>query len=220
MGLHSRTHEPVSGKNQPHLRRDRIGRVLPGDRGSPAVKMARVFFWSLDTRRPIGKLGLPNSPLRSQVAVFPDGRHALTGGPNGVVHVWDLITRRQVCAAGAAIVVPSSMSRFLQTGERPPAAVRVPHCHSLGRGQRYAEKPLCHARPGRGEKCGDLAGRQRAGRRRHPRSALVSGTRSPARSAVRPVRRLIPHSDLAVLPDGRTVLTADSDGMVRLWTSR
>ncbi len=51
------------------------------------------------TRRPIGKLGLPNSPLRSHaIAVFPDGRHALTGGPNGLVHVWDLITRRQVRA--------------------------------------------------------------------------------------------------------------------------
>jgi WD40 repeat protein len=28
----------------------------------------------------------------------------------------------------------------------------------------------------------------------------------------------VPHSDLAVLPDGRRFLTADHDGMVRLWT--
>ena len=30
----------------------------------------------------------------------------------------------------------------------------------------------------------------------------------------------VPHSDLAVLPDGRSFLTADRDGMVRFWTPR
>ena len=31
----------------------------------------------------------------------------------------------------------------------------------------------------------------------------------------------VPHSDLAVLPpDGRRVLTADQDGVVRIWTPR
>ena len=28
----------------------------------------------------------------------------------------------------------------------------------------------------------------------------------------------IPHGDLAVLPDGRHLLTADHDGVVRIWT--
>jgi eukaryotic-like serine/threonine-protein kinase len=178
-----------------------------------------AVLWNLETGKRIGQLGAHERDVRSHaLAVFPDGNHAMTGGEDGFVHVWDLATCEKT-GQWKAHAGPISDISIAADGLR---AVTCGHDHTVilwdvaGSRLRSFEMPS--------------SDRARGVAILSDGSVLAVGvtlghvvlwdadTGAVLRQAQPP---LIPHSDLAVLPpDGRRFLTADLDGVVRIWTLR
>ena len=215
-----RTHKTVFGdKSKEHSGTIQSVAFLPGDRALSGGEDGQVVIWNLDGGRAIGRLGSQTAVFRSHaMAVFPDGRRALTAGANGIVHVWDLITRRQLTrwsghGGPVSDIAISADGRRAATGSHDHTVILWDAAKGTQK-NRFLMPDKDRARgvailpDGNVLAVGATLGQV-------VEWDAVSG--AIRRHADPP---FVPHSDLAVLPDGRSFLTADHDGMVRLWTPR
>jgi serine/threonine protein kinase len=190
---------------------------LPGGRGLSGGEDGQVILWNFDLGRPIGPIGRQKGTIhRHAMAVFPHGHRALTGGEDGLVHLWNLAAGRKIefwkghdgPVSGIAV---SADGRRAATGgddgtvilwdvaER--SEVRRFTLPGKDRAQSVAILPDGNV----------LAAGRAVGH------LLLWDAESGAilRQAKPPFTL---HSDLELLPpDGRRFLTADQDGVVRIW---
>jgi eukaryotic-like serine/threonine-protein kinase len=176
-------------------------------------------LWDLETGELIGSLGANNGYVRSHaLAVFPDGDHAITGGEDGLVHVWNLATRDQdrqwkahdgpvsgiSISADGTRVVTCGHDYNVTLWDFTGASLRSFKMPDSDRARSVAILPDGSVLAA-GATVGNIM-------------QWNADTGAVLRQAQPP---LTPHLDLAVLPpDGRRFLTADLDGVVRIWTLR
>ncbi len=215
-----RTHKSVIGdKSKEHSGAIQSVAFLPGDRALSGGQDGQVVIWNLDGGRAIGRLGAQSAVIRSHaMAVFPDGRRALTAGENGIVHVWDLITRKQLThwsghGGPVSDIAISADGRRAATGSHDHTVILWDVAKGIQKNRflmpaKDRARSVAFLPDGSVLAAGGTIGQV-------VEWDAVSG--AIRRQAEPP---FVPHSDLAVLPDGRSFLTADHDGMVRLWTPR
>jgi WD40 repeat protein len=188
-------------------------RALTGGQDGHAV------LWS-QFGRPIGRLGSSqNGVVRSHaLAVFPLGRRALTGGEDGNVHVWTLATRAQA-AQWSGHEGPISDISISADGRR---AVTGSHDHIVilwdvihgSEVRRFRMPGVDRAKGVAILPDGNVLA---AGLLGHV-ILWEANTGAILRQAEPP---FTPHEELAVpAGDGRRFLTADGDGVVRMWTAK
>jgi serine/threonine protein kinase len=179
----------------------------------------RLILWDLRSGRPLRTYGPQGGPIHARaLAVFPDGRHVASGGGDKVVHIRDLDTGqesgrweehptlissvavshdgRRVASGGAGglVILWDVISGTPIQRFHMPAGEHGPSLAILPSGNVLAA----------GSSIGHLVEWDAVS------GALVRQADGPR----------IPHSALAVLPDGRRVLTADQDNVVRIWTQQ
>ncbi len=217
-----RTRQPVmNGIGQsPHTGSIQGVAFVPNNRALTGGHDGHAILWNLRVGRPIGKLGASqNGVVRMHaLAAFPDGRRALTGGEDGIVHVWNLGTRAQ-SAQWSGHEGPISDLALSDDGRRAVTASRdhtvilwdAVHSSRLRRFRMPGEdRPKAVAiLPDGNVLAAGLLGHV---------ILWDASTGAILRQAQPP---FTPHDELIVLPpDARQFLTADQDGVVRIWTVR
>jgi serine/threonine protein kinase len=193
--------------------------VFPDGRALSGGDDGRVVLWNLNVRRPVGVLGRQKGAIHAHAAAFfPRGGRAATGGEDRLVHIWNLKLGKEVATlagSGAAItsIAISADGHRLATGSADGTVILWdPDTRSQIRS---------FAMPG-GEKNARVAilpggNVLAAGNAVGHLILWDADTGLVLRQAKGP---LVKHGDLAVLPDGERILTADQDGVVRLWVPR
>jgi eukaryotic-like serine/threonine-protein kinase len=191
---------------------------VPNNRGLSGGQDGHAVLWDLALGRPIGKLGVQKGIVRGHaMAVFLDGHHALTGGEDGVVHLWNLANRKQsdrwIAHQGpiSGIAVSSDGRRAVTCSQDHTAILwDVAKGYQLNRFTMPGEdrpRSVAFMRDGNvlaaGGEFGEVV-------------LWDSATGAILRRAQPP---FVVHWKLALLPDDR-FLTADQDGLVRIWTAR
>jgi serine/threonine protein kinase len=186
-------------------------------RGLSGGQDGRVILWNLDRRGQVRTLGIQIGPVHLHaIAVFPNRRRALTAGKDRLVHVWEMTAGKELgqWAGHEGLISDVAISpdgRRAVTGSHDRTVIlwdtatgSPVHRFSMP-GQDFSPS-VAILRDGNVMAAGGAFGQ------------LVLWDRETF-SIVRQARPpLIPHVDLAALPDGLRVLTADQDGVVRLWT--
>ena len=215
-----RTRQPAINSigKSPHTGSIQGVAFVPNNRALTGGQDGHAILWNLRLGRPMGKLGSSqNGVVRSHaLAVFPQGHRALTGGEDGILHVWNLATRAQ-SAQWSGHEGPISDLSLSHDGRR---AVSGSQDHTV---------ILWNVVDGTQARRFRMPGEDRAkGVAILPDGNVLAagllghvilwdaGTGAILRQAQPP---FTPHDDLVVLPpDGRQFLTADQDGVVRIWT--
>ncbi len=189
------------------------GRALSGGRDGQLV------LWNLVTRRPVAVLGKQKGPIHSHaVAFFPFGVRAATGGQDRLVHIWNLKNRKEVgtwaghqgmissiaiSANGRRVVTGSYDGTVILWDSETGSALRsfpMPDGDGHARVAILADGNVLAA--------GNVVGH------------LVLWNADSGRVLRQSKGPIIKHAGLAVLPNGQRVLTADHDGVVRMWKPR
>jgi WD40 repeat protein len=63
--------------------------------GKPGV-MGTIQLWDLKNRKRVPGFGDPPSTFVYRVAISPDGRRALSGGPSGILRLWDTASGKEL----------------------------------------------------------------------------------------------------------------------------
>ena len=173
-----------------------------------------VMLWDLKQRRPVGPVGKHGGDIEC-LAISPDGRLALTGGQDKVVKVWDFGSGRELPALTVhkdviICVAFSPDGRKALTASLDKAMILwdVASWKEIARAELPGGEIVTSAKflsDGRSVlTCGDKG--------KLVLWDLESGV------AVRQGQGPAGHRRLAAWPDGSLVLTADSDGIVRIWS--
>ncbi len=173
-----------------------------------------VMLWDLKQRRPLGPVGKHAADIEC-LAISPDGRLALTGGQDKVVKVWDFGSGRELPALTVhkhviSYVAFSPDSRLALTASLDQTMV-------LWDVATWKERASAKLPGGESVTCAKFLSDGRSYLTGCDKGKLVlwdieSGV------AVRQGQGPAGHRRLAARPDGSVVLTADSDGIVRIWS--
>jgi WD40 repeat protein len=175
-------------------------------------------LWNLNTGRLVKVVGRQKGAIHSHaVAFFPHGVYAATGGSDRLVHIWNLRDGRETTWMGhqakISSLVISTDGKRIATGSDDGMVILWDA--STGSPMRTFSMPGGdgHARVAILPDGNVLAAGNKVGH------LILWDANSGAvlRQAKGP---LIKHRGLAVLPDGQRVLTADEDGVVRIWIPR
>jgi serine/threonine protein kinase len=195
--------------------------VFTGGRALSGGRDGQVVLWNLNpnARTPLAILGKQQGPVHSHaVAFFPFGARAATGGKDRFVHIWNLNQGKEVRAweghrGAITSIAISANGRRLVSGSSDGSVIlwdvnsgSVMRSFSMPEGDRGASVAILPD--------GNVLA---AGRAFGHLLVWDAKTGAVLRQAAGP---FVNHNDLAVLPDGQRVLTADQDGVVRLWTPR
>jgi len=179
----------------------------------------RLVLWNLKIGKRVKIVGQQNGPIYSHaVAFFPRGARAATGGGDRLLHFWNLKDGKEVAtgaghqgaissiaisADGSRVASGSSDGTVILWETRTGSAIRT---FSMPEGDRNAQVAILP--DGNVLAAGNMIGH-----------LILWDAKSGAvlRESKGPFKK---HADLAVLPDGQRVLTADSDGVVRMWIPR
>jgi len=204
-------HAHVGPINAVALFRD--GRALSGGRDG------RVVLWNVNTRRRLGMIGRQNGSIHSHaVAFFPHGARAATAGEDRLVHIWDLgqgkevttwaghrgpISSIAISADGKRVATGSSDCTVILWDRQKGSPIRS---FSMPDGDRNATVAILPD--------GNVLA---AGKEVGHLILWDANSGAVLRQSEGP---FVKHGGLAVLPDGQRVLTADHDGVVRMWIPR
>jgi WD40 repeat protein len=179
----------------------------------------RVVLWSLTTGRLVRMLGQQKGSIHSHAVVFfPHGARAATGGEDQLVHVWNTAQGKEVAtwsghrgaissiaisANGGRVATGSADGTVILWQTRTGSAIRT---FLMPDGDRNANVAILS--DGNVLAAGNAVGHLilwdvNSG-------AVIRQSKGP----------FVKHGGLAVLPDGKRVLTADQDGVVRMWIPR
>ncbi len=173
-----------------------------------------VMLWDLQKRRPLGPVGKHAADIEC-LAISPDGRLALTGGQDKVVKVWDFGSERELPALtvhkdAISYVAFSPDSRLALTASVDQTMV-------LWDVATWKERASTKCPGGESVACAKFLS--------DGRSVLTCGDKGTlvlwdieSFVEVREGQGPAGHRGLAARPDGSLVLTADSDGIVRIWS--
>jgi WD40 repeat protein len=164
-------------------------------------------------------LGQQQGPIHSHaVAFFPRGGRCATGGKDRLVHIWNFaegretatweghrgaITSLGIAPDGRRIATGSLDGTVIlwdTTAGSPIRSFRMPE------GDRGASVAIL--RDGNVIAAGNAVGH------------LILWDADSGAVRCQSEGPFVKHADLAILPDGQRVLTADADGLVRMWTAR
>ncbi|MGO9467588.1 MAG: protein kinase domain-containing protein [Isosphaeraceae bacterium] len=189
------------------------GRALSGGRDG------RLVLWDLTTGKRMGILGQQNGSIDSHaVAFFPRGVRVATGGEDHRVHIWNVRERKEVAtwpghqgsissiaisATGGRVATGGSDGTVILWDTRTGSAI---HTFSMPDGDRNARVAILP--DGNVLAAGNSIGH------------LILWDAKSGAVLRRSKGPFVKHGGLAVLPDGQRVLTADQDGVVRMWTPR
>jgi len=189
------------------------GRALSGGHDG------RVVLWNLATGKRGRLIGQQKGSIHPHgVAFFPRGFRAATGGADGLVHIWNLGRGEEVATweghrgAISSIAISANGSRVATGGSDGTVILWEQSTGSVIRsfkmpdGDRNASVAILA--DGNVLAAGDMRGQLVVW---DANSGLVlRQSRGP----------FVKHRGLAVMPDGQRVLTADQDGVVRMWLPR
>jgi WD40 repeat protein len=208
------------GKGDSHVGPIQAVTFAQRDRALTGGHDGRAILWNLRAAKPIGPLGSQNAIVRGHaLAVFPNGRRAVTGGDDGIVHVWNL-TNREQSVQWTGHEGPINNVSVSADGRRVATASQdrtVILWDSVNGSQMHrftmpgVERPRCVAilPDGNVLAAGGLVGHMVLW---DAQTGAILRRSQPPHTA---------HADLAVLPGkALRVLTADQDGIVRIWTAR
>ncbi len=172
------------------------------------------FRWDTTPRRPVRSMGRHHAEVQC-LAITPDGRLALSGGDDRLVRVWDVRAAKEraaltghttkiTCVAISpdgqrALTASAEGTTILWDLENPRKIAGT----VLGGGE--AIRSAAFLADGRRVLAGSDKGKLMLWD--VDSGALIRQSQGPAG-----------HSALAAWPDGSLVLTADSDGIVRIWS--
>ncbi len=178
----------------------------------------RVVVWNRRTGRPIGRLGSQDGVVRAHALAVLPGRRALTGGEDAIVHLWDLGTREQSgqWSGHEGPITDISVSadgRRAVTGSLDHTVILWDVAH----GSQVRRFKMPGEDRARGVAILPDGNVLAAGLFGHV-ILWDANTGAILRRAQPP---FIPHEELTVLPgDEQQFLTADGDGVVRMWTAK
>jgi WD40 repeat protein len=173
-----------------------------------------VILWDLPQHQPIRAIGRHNAEIQC-LAISPDGSLALTGGDDRLVRVWDFPSGQELPALGGhqgaitCVAIAADGRKALTAGADKDLIV-----WDLQTRREIARAAL----PG-GEiimSATFLEGGRRIVAGGH-QGTLALWDRDSG-SLIRQGQGTSGHLGLAARPDGRLVLTADRDGVVRIWS--
>jgi len=94
-----------------------------------------IHFWEAGTLKPLPPIdAFPKGMGNRSLAVTPDGARLITAGPDGVVRVWDLATRKEVCHFTAGELRNWMVALTLATDGRFIATGLTREPYGFGRG--------------------------------------------------------------------------------------
>jgi eukaryotic-like serine/threonine-protein kinase len=189
---------------------------LRNDLALSAGEDGQVILWDIEHRGQVRNLGSREGLVWHAMAVSRDGRQALTGGKDGLVHHWNLATGLETTKRWGGHQGPISDIAISADSRR---AVTSSNDHTVilwdvGKGTAvnqfimpdHDQTPSVAILPD-----GNILAAGGGSGRLVLWDALTGAILREARPP------FVAHNDLAVLPDGR-VLTADQDAVVRMWT--
>jgi serine/threonine protein kinase/WD40 repeat protein len=179
----------------------------------------QIALWNLDAHRCIGILGQQNGPIHPHaIAFFPHGVRAATGGQDRLVHIWNVQSRKEVKTwaghqRGISSIAISADGRRVATASADGTVILW---------QTATDSPIRTFTMPDGDKNARVAilpdgNVLAAGSAIGHLMLWDANTGMVLRQAKEP---LVKHFGLAVLPGRERVLTADQDGVVRLWVPR
>jgi WD40 repeat protein len=189
------------------------GRALSGGQDGQLV------LWNLNTGTRVRKAGQQKDYIHSHgIAFFPRGVRAATGGGDGLVHIWDLGRGEEVATweghrgAISSIAISRDGSKVVSGGSDGTVILWETRSGSVLRsfkmpdGDRNARVAILP--DGNVLAAGEMRGQ------------LVLWNANAGLVLRQSKGPFVRHFGLAVLPDGERVLTADQDGIVRMWVPR